>query len=307
MARTWPKIAGAILITGLVFGLVVGTQPGLILDIAKRLERGRGGLAELTLTAADHDIVYLRGGQGPTLMLIHGFAADKDNWTRIAPYLPGFDLVVVDLPGHGESERDPSASYHIAAQVERLKAIHDELGLGRVFLAGNSMGGHISTAYTVAYPEDVFRLVLLDSGGVTSPEKSELTQSLEKGFNPLLVSDVEDFDRLLSFVFVEPPWIPGPVKSYLAAQAVTHRPFNDKIWTDLRGTPLHLEPLLPQVSVPTLNLWGAQDRVIHPSAAVVFQEGIPECRTEILANTGHSPMIERPEQVAALMVPFLVP
>ncbi len=297
-------VAAVAVVLALVAGVAM-TQPGLLLAIAKSAERGRASLSEARISVADHEWVYLRGGEGPTVLFVHGFAADKDNWTRLAPHMGGFDLVMPDLPGHGETTRSDAQSYDVRSQVQRLKAFHDELQLGPIHLVGNSMGGHISVTYAATYPDDVRTLTLVNSGGVRSPIKSELTKALEQGFNPLLVQDVADYDRLLAFIFVEPPWIPGVAKTYLAKQAVDHRPFNDKIWGDLRTRPVPLEPLLPTVEAPTLIIWGAQDRVIHPSAAAVFAGGIPDSRTQMMSETGHAPMVERPQTVASLMRPFL--
>jgi abhydrolase domain-containing protein 6 len=297
------KIAFALVGTGGIAAAAVATSPALLLNLARAMERGQAGFHEGRVTVAGHELVYLRGGRGPTALLVHGFAADKDNWTRLATHLTAdYDVVALDLPGHGESTRDPDASYDIASQVARLEAFREALELGPLHLAGNSMGGHIATSYTVRYPDAVATLALLNPGGVTSPERSELSLALEAGHNPLLVENVEDYDRLLAFAFVEPPAMPGVVKTYFAERAVENRPFNDKIWGDLHTVPQPLEPVLSEVAAPTLVIWGDSDRVLDPSAAAVFGAGIPGAKVIIMEHIGHAPMIERPEETAALLL-----
>ena len=97
----------------LVFALLgvgiakVSSDPALLLRIAIRQERGAANLAERTTTWGEHSITYLDGGDpdGETVLLIHGFAADKDNWTRFSKHLAraGYRVVAPDLPGHGQS------------------------------------------------------------------------------------------------------------------------------------------------------------------------------------------------------------
>lgn len=297
------SLAAAVLLAGCT--ALLFAVPGLAFGLAKRLERGLAGLEEREVAAGDHRLVYLEGGSGPTLLLVHGFAADKDNWTRLARHLSDrFHLVAPDLPGHGESDRLESASYDIRSQVERLRAFRAALGLERFHLAGNSMGGHIAAAYAAAYPADVESLILLDAAGVEAPEPSELSALLERGENPLVAASAEEFEELLDFLFVERPYVPAPILDHFAEQAAANREFHDKIWSDLGARPLPLEGLLPSIAAPTLVIWGDSDRVLHPSGAEVFQKGIPRARTVMLEGCGHVPMLERPEEVARHVLEF---
>jgi pimeloyl-ACP methyl ester carboxylesterase len=125
------------------------------------------------------------------------------------------------------------------------------------------MGGHIAGAYAARYPGDIKSLWLLAPGGVISAKKSEMAERIEKGENPLLVDSVEGYERLLDFVFVDRPYIPGPIKDYLTKRAIKNRGFNEKILHDFKEKSLALEPLLKALPVPTLVVWGANDRILH--------------------------------------------
>jgi abhydrolase domain-containing protein 6 len=310
------KSIGLIAAVGLVLAVGAGVwlsqDAEALLSIAVARERGAGSLEQKTMRLDDHEIVYLDGGApgGAPVLLLHGFAADKDNWTRFSATLAGagYRVLAPDLPGHGESSRLPEHTYDIPNQVDFVERFVQANGLDEVHIAGNSMGGHIAGAYAALHPARVISLGLFNAGGVTAPEPSERTLIMrETGTNPLLVESVEDFDRFLAFVFVEPPMLPTVVKQYFADRAVQNRAFNDKIYGDITGGGrlLPLEPLLPRITAPALILWGDSDRLLHPSGAQVFAAGLADSETVILEACGHSPMIERPAETASIYVQFL--
>jgi len=108
---------GGLLVVVLLFGLA-WWFPQITLSLAQGWERRRAGLAEAVLEVANQRIAYLAGGTGDHLLLLHGFGADKDNWVRVAQYLtPHFYVIAPDLPGFGESTRDPNARYAVDDQV----------------------------------------------------------------------------------------------------------------------------------------------------------------------------------------------
>ena len=282
-----------------------------LLRIAIWQERGASDLVRHTTQLQGHDIVYLDGGapDGEPVLLIHGYTADKDNWTRFSRSLAdaGYRVIAPDLPGHGESSRLQEHTYDIANQVAFVRLFVDALDLGPVHVAGNSMGGQIAGTFGAMHPDRTRTVGLLAPGGLTAPVLSErLIIMRETGTNPLLVTDVDDFDRLLAFLFVEPPPLPRVVKQHFADRAVQNRTFNAKIWSDLvTPTRAALEPLLPKLTMPTLILWGDSDRVLHPSGGDVLAAGIPHATRVTMTGCGHSPMIERPGETARHYLAFL--
>jgi pimeloyl-ACP methyl ester carboxylesterase len=307
MVKNIGRILTAVVIALIAIGSIVYFFfPAPLVDFSRQQERNAAGLLEHSVTVSGHRMPYLEGGQGETILLLHGFSADKDNWTRFARYLTAnYHVIAPDLPGFGDSDRLDDASYDVRSQVDRIAAFAGALGLTSFHLAGNSMGGHISVAYAHAYPRQVMTLGLFDSGGVTEPEPSEFRRALADGRNLLLVDDVADFDRMLAFVFVEKPSVPRPVMRYLAESSVENRAFNDKIAGHLSAIPFALEPILPEIQQPTLLVWGENDRVIDVSATTVFAEAMPNVDVKIIPNVGHLPMIERPEETAYHYTDFL--
>ena len=282
-------------------------SPGLFKEPLLQLNRTLSGLEEKTIQVAGHDIHYLEGGQGDIpIVLLHGIFAEKDHWTDFARALTGsHHILAPDLPGFGESSK-PDASYDVGTQTERLAAFAKQLGIHKLHLIGNSMGGHIAALYAARHPEQVLSVALLDNAGITAPQKSEMFQRLERGEpNPLLVSQPEDFERMMSFLFVEQPSLPESLKQHFALRSIANHELNQKIFSQLRERYIPLEPELAKIQVPTLLLWGDQDRALDVSSIEVMKPLLKQPTVVIMKDCGHVPMIERPEETAAHYQAFL--
>ncbi|MBU0806310.1 MAG: alpha/beta hydrolase [Gammaproteobacteria bacterium] len=301
------------LIAGLVLVLMGGAtllylSPATLLASMQFIERQRAGLNLKQISVHDLNIHYYEGGpsDAQTILLVHGFAANKDNWLRFARHLTqDYRVIAHDLPGFGASSK-PAGSYDIGTQTERLADIIDALGLDQLHLMGNSMGGHISALYAARYPTRIRSLTLLDNAGITSPQPSELRLRLSRGeTNPLVVKSPEDFQRLLAFIFVKPPYLPESLKGYFAEQAAHNSAHYEQIFAHLVERYIPLEPELSKIQAPTLIIWGAEDRVLDVSSVEVMQPLLHKPHVVIMPNTGHAPMIEQPELTAQHLRAFL--
>lgn len=254
----------------------------------------------------DFKIVYAEGGTGDTIIMLHGFGVNKDRWLSFAKLLtPNYRVIILDIPGFGESSKPEDKNYNIMSQVERLNFFAKELKLTKFHLVGNSMGGDIAGNYAATYPEMVKTLALLDALGVKTPIKSELTLLMEKGENPFYVKDVNSLDKYLEFMFVKPPQFPNFIKKYAAKQALKDTPLNEKIYKDMQTDMFVLESKLNKITAPTLIVWGDTDRVIHISSVPIFKKGIKNSKSVIIKECGHAPMLEKPEETAAIYQDFL--
>lgn len=283
--------------------------PGTMFDLAIKAERSAAGLTPNSIQVKGLRFEYLEGGKGDVLVLLHGFGANKDNWTRFGKHLtPHFRVIAPDLPGFGESSLASDNDYTISIQAERVRAFITALGIKSLHIGGNSMGGYIAGVYASRYPKELKSLLLLAPAGVDASETSEMNRRLVDGKpNPLIVESIEDYERLLDFVFVKRPFIPRPIKKIFVQEAIEHQPLNRKIFKQIRSsvdTP-PLEILLKGLPVPTLILWGTQDRVLHVSGAKILETAIPNATAEVLEAVGHVPMIEKPKVTAKLYLSFL--
>ena len=287
--------------------LVYFVFPDLIVNWGIKKLRSDSGLVEKTIKVADHEIAFLEGGQGETVLMVHGFGGNKDNWTRFAKYItPKYHVLALDLPGFGSSTYLETASYGYGEQARRLDLFMKALGEDRFHIVGNSMGGHISGLYAVRFPEKVISLGLFDAGGVISPQPSELSKILESGGkNPLIVEKPEDFKALMAFAFVNPPEIPEFVTKVLIEEGLKHRAGNQRIFQEITQHFDGLQPDLGLIQAPTLVLWGDMDRILDVSGADVFAENIKNSTKVIMKNCGHLPMVELPEETAGNYLVFL--
>jgi pimeloyl-ACP methyl ester carboxylesterase len=265
-------------------------------------ERSRSHLSryETDIPSGFH-IVYLDGGRGEPLVLLHGIGADKDNWTRAARFLtPHYRVIALDLPGFGESSKPASAHYRIEDQVQYLHEFVQKLGLQDVSLGGNSMGGEIAAAYAARYPGEVKTLWLLDPGGVASAPPSEMQQRIAKGERvPIFASTPEEFDQVLDFVFTKKPFIPGAVKASMARRAAENYRLDLQILKEIKTSP-SLEKVLANdaVKIPVRIVWGEQDRVLNPASAKILATLLPDASIDMVPGVGHLPMAEQPKATA---------
>lgn len=296
----------AVIIAG--FAAVYFFMPGTMFGIVRKIERKAGGLEQKSVVVNGMNIQYLEGGKGDPLVLIHGFGANKDNWTRISKFLtPHFRVIAPDLPGFGESDNSPDEKYTIKDQAVFLKQFIDKLGIKSFHIGGNSMGGNISGQYAALYQTDLISIFLLAPGGVISSQPSTMAQMLKNGEpNPLIARNTEEYEKLLNFIFVKKPSIPSPIKGFLVKEAIKNQDRNRKIWQMIKGSDLNepMESLLKDINVKTFILWGAEDRVLDPSGAKILESLMKNSKAIVLENIGHVPMIEIPEETAKLYLEF---
>lgn len=276
-----------------------------LVSISKYIEHSRSGLDKKTTVIDTHTVYYLEGGKGENILLIHGFGADKDNWTYFAKYLTDrYHVVAPDLPGFGESSRINTESYSIDAQVKRVHRFAENMGLKKYHIVGNSMGGCIAGVYAAEYPGEVLSLGLFAPAGIKNEVETDFIADLGKGRNPLLLGSEEDFDRMLELCFDKKPQISGSVKTYLTDIAIKNKTFNEKVFREVM-TDFALDKRMKDISAKTLVLWGDNDKILDMSGADFITKGIKNSRKVIIKDCGHTPMIERPEETAVNYLDFI--
>lgn len=285
--------------------------PEQIVLLARWLMRKRARVVRKSVTVDGRTWPYLEGGDPskPTLVMVHGFGADKDHWTFYAPWLTkDYRLIAPDLPGFGENDRDGELPFDVGSQAARLKDFLDALGIDRPHLGGNSMGGWIALRFAIDYPNALRTLTLMNNAGILGADESELQKlAADRDYNPLVIANLEDADRLIAFVVRKPTFVPARLKPVIYADALKHRDLLDKIfWTiadEMEAKPLNDE--LHKVTVPTLIIWGRHDKLIDVSCVAVLEKGIADSRSHIFEHIAHVPMIEDPKATAEVQRAFL--
>lgn len=292
-------------------GTFVVTYPkagDLIYDTAIAVESTVYGLERRTQALDDLAMVYYRGGakDAPAIVMVHGYTSDKSVWLRFARHFTASHHVIIpDLAGHGETAFDPALSYTQQAQAARIAALLDRLGIARAHIIGNSMGGYISAYFALSYPQRTLSAAMIDAAGVISPQPSAMDLLVARGENPFEIRSTEDFERFLPMTMAQPPYLPQVVIDAKAATYMARRERYATIFAAIHGEP-RLTDRLPQLTPPSLLIWGDQDRLIDVSAVAVWQQQVPGISVAVMPGIGHMPMIEAPAQTAAIYREFLL-
>ncbi|RXJ73767.1 alpha/beta hydrolase [Veronia nyctiphanis] len=266
------------------------------------------GFEKKTVDLKEHPIYFYEanaGQQKPTLLLIHGYSADKTNWLRFARHFTDdFHVVIPDLAGHGETGFSHTWSYTTQAQAGRVKELIDLLDLKSVNIIGSSMGGKIGAYVAANFPEVVSATVLFDPAGLDEPRPGKRLQILrDSQRNIFEVNSKEEFDEFFQMTMSNPPWIPGFVLNGMAADYQQRREELAQIGRDFSQDAIQEE--LTKIGSPVLLIWGEEDQILDKSSAKLWEQHVPQIVSEIWPGIGHLPMVEAPKKSAMRVRDFL--
>jgi pimeloyl-ACP methyl ester carboxylesterase len=287
-----------------------------------RFDRSRDELAAAYATGASQFVtlnganVHLRdegNRDGPALVLLHGSNVSLQTWEHWVVELGGrFRIISVDLPGHGLTGPVPGDDYSRPAMVEFVHAVVQSRGLTKFALAGNSMGGGIAAAYAEKYGDELTALVLLNAAGIPREAADKPVLAFRLMRMPVIGGILRWFTprslvaKTLRESFADPSKVTDEMidRYYELMLYEGNRAATIKRFSNLDDDAV-LAAGLPKIQVPTLILWGAQDRLIPVSYAKGFEEGIPGAKLIIYENVGHIPMEEVAQQSASDVRDFL--
>jgi pimeloyl-ACP methyl ester carboxylesterase len=249
-------------------------------------------------------------GEGPPLVLAHGYGATLDMWSaQIEPFSRNYKVVVYDTRGHGRTEapRDWS-SYTADDYIEDQCQLMDHLGIDSAYIGGLSMGGMIALQFALTYPQRTKALLLCDTAasnrrlGGNQPEGR-----LGRAIRDFIVRDV--FPLTFAAARYLPlgalPQIRGApegVKSYVRDMRQHTALGLRGAWHALMTRP-DVEDRLGEISVPTLIIVGERDALL--AASRVMQERIPGCRFVLIRDSPHGTANWRPDAFNKAVLDFL--
>lgn len=251
-------------------------------------------------------IHYVEAGSGPNVILLHGLGGDETNWAQTIPALAArYHVIVPDQIGFGQSDK-PLINYRIGTLVDFLEEFCAKLGIARASVVGNSLGGWTAMAFTLAHPERVNRLVLVDSAGYSYARLGGEKPSRD-ALLALEPSTLEGCRQLLKLIFYHQQTITDEsVRQFLAAKMQKNDSYTVDRFIDsiVRGDDV-VDGKLGGIKVPTLIVWGREDALIRLPAAKALGEDIAGSKTVILDECGHVPQMECAAPFNAALLGFL--
>ncbi|MER5818564.1 alpha/beta fold hydrolase [Streptomyces californicus] len=277
-------------------------------------------MQETTYDIGGRNIFAAETGDGPPVLLLHGGgpgASGVSNYARnITELAKEYRVIVPDLPGYGRSTKGIDGSDPFGHLADGIRGLLDGLGLEKAHLVGNSYGGACALRLALDTPNRVDRMVLMGPGGIgttrslPTPGLNSLLnyytgdgpsrRKLEKFIRDYLVFNAADVpDAAIDERYrasIDPEVIASPP---------LRRPSGPNALRTVWKMDFTRDARLSRLPVPTLVLWGAQDRVNRPSGGPMLAERMPNCDLYMAANTGHWVQFERAELFNRLCADFL--
>lgn len=137
-------------------------------------------MPEFSINARGLTLRGIRSGNNkPPLIALHGWLDNAASFSPLASYIQDYELISIDLPGHGHSDHLPTQSvYHFIDSIHYLAAIQESLDIEVAHILGHSMGGAIACLYAACFPERVDRLIIIEGLGPLSAELDDLIENI---------------------------------------------------------------------------------------------------------------------------------
>ncbi len=256
---------------------------------------------------------YQLGGpeRARPVVLVHGFSVPYFIWDPTFDFLTasGHRVLRYDLLGRGFSDR-PHTRYRLDLFVSQLDALLSSLGLKQIDLVGLSMGGVVSAAFTVRFPERVRRLALVDPIGTEPMPLNWLYRAaLLPGISELALGLVgtDSMVAALAADFFDPSEVERFKDRYRLQ--MQYRGFKRAIISTLRNKAVDGSPetyeRLGRLAMPVLLVWGRHDRTLPIEQSASILKLVPRAQFEIIEDAGHIPNCEQPEVFHTILHKFL--
>jgi pimeloyl-ACP methyl ester carboxylesterase len=261
---------------------------------------------------------YLDGGTAPPgappVVLLHGFGASTASWRHTFPALAAQTRVLVpDLMGFGYSERIARPEYTLRRHADLVARFLQALGLERAILVGNSMGGAVALQMAIRYPACVAALVVVDAamgGGETRRPPPAVAALLFGGpLGPAFIyytfGNPRFLRRAVALGYANPERFTPLVAAGYQAPLQVRGTAAALVAMTISAMDDDLPEAIPQITAPTLIVWGEEDRLIPVRVGEELHRLIPHSRLHRLPGCGHLPQEECPAEFHAALLPFL--
>lgn len=260
-------------------------------------------------------LAYRDRGQGEPVIFIHGTPSHSYEWRDVVPHIEaaGFRAVTYDLLGYGRSERPVDRDTSVAAQTDLLQHFLDALGIEQVNIIAHDIGGAIGLRFSIAHPNRVRRLMVIDTVSYESWPSSSWQKIIKENLDDCTSMSQDAFNALLTrqlkMTVTNDTLMSGDVlQAYLAPHQSTlgrvsffeHqvRRYDSKYTEEISDK-------LTQLTMPVRILWGEEDQWQPLHYAKRLSNAIPNADLVVVPEAGHFLMEDAPERVVQEISDFL--
>jgi pimeloyl-ACP methyl ester carboxylesterase len=265
-------------------------------------------LKKVVLLPNNQHLAYIDMGdpQGPPVVLIHGYTDNARDWVPLIPYLSRkFRLIVVDLRGHGRSDK-PECCYARIDFAYDIKLLLDALHIARADVVGHSLGSMITQVLAEQWPERVRNVVLVSSTGGSRAGSLPKKPALDYAAEIRKLKEPIDPDSPFMIAWWDSP---KPVNSdFIRRQRRDAANIPLAVWLavlDQGANAADLQRNLPKLKAPALLIWGSDDPIMEEEVRQTLREALPSATVKVFDGLGHNPFWEDPQAVAAVINKFL--
>jgi pimeloyl-ACP methyl ester carboxylesterase len=248
-------------------------------------------------------VAYWQTGHGPALVLLHGFGIDSRVWRQQIESLSSkFTIIAWDAPGAGYSS-DPPPSFGLIDWATCLASLLDSIGIKRAHFLGLSWGGILAQQFYRQYSARVLSLILADTyaGWKGSLPPLAVDERLATCLHDASLTPADFVAKYLPSMFSDS--VKGAVKEELANIMADFHPMGFKLMATSSARTDSRE-ILSSIKVPTLLIWGGEDRRSPLTVAKQFQEKIRGAILTVIPKVGHVSNMEDPAQFNKIVTDF---
>src|SRR3954471_14471506 len=270
------------------------------------------------LTIHGHERAFVKVGEGPTLLLLHGLGCDHTTWAPVIQKLSRhYTVIAPDLLGHGASAK-PRADYSVGGYANGMRDLLTVLGIDKVTVVGHSFGGGVAMQFAYQFPERTERMILVAPGGLgpevspairavtlpgfhqamglmTLPGVRHLTQTTMRALAASGVPMVRDLDEVADII--------GSFRDPQARAAIRHVVSAVVDWRGQIVTMVDRAYLTE--AMPMCVIWGSDDSVIPVGHAAIAAELAPGATVEVIRGAGHFPHKDHPQRFVRILDGFV--
>ena len=260
-----------------------------------------------------HHKIY---GTGNPVLCLHGFGASLYSWRNfVTPLSQDYQLILIDLKGAGNSPKPPDSHYSIQDHADLIYKFILDRDLKQLTLVGNSFGGALALLLSIMLlekePGRLRALIVIDPGAYKKyiPGYVKILGIPLLGAAAVYLIPARCMAKsILKLAYYDPKKITEEQIAAYAAPLAAPGGKHALLETGKQIIPPNIDELTAKykdISVPTLILWGRQDKIISPDAGVLLDQAIPNSTLNWIEDCGHVPQEENPEATVPLVLGFL--